>query len=75
MNERGAFLIWAILLLLSATSTLAAGPSFRTLDQGGYSGIGQATNLVIRTKAEWEKFWKKHQGTVDPPAPVPAVES
>ena len=48
--------------------------SFRTLDQGDYSLIGRATNLVLRTQADWEELWKRHQGTVDRPAPVPAVD-
>ena len=48
--------------------------SFRTLDQGTYSCLTPATNLVIRRPADWETLWQRYQGMMEPPAPVPAVD-
>jgi hypothetical protein len=66
--------ISTIVLLFTAVGAFGQDVLFRTLDQGGYSGINRATNLVLRTQSEWEKLWKQHQERVQPPAKVPAMD-
>jgi hypothetical protein len=66
----------AFVLLLSGISSFAAEVQVRTLAQGSHSGIGQATNHVVRTKAEWEGLCKRHEGNKGSlsPTPVPSVD-
>jgi hypothetical protein len=68
-----AYHICAVILLVSGVNGFAAELQFRTLAQGGHSGIGQATNRVIQSQAEWEDFWKKAQGMVVPSPAAPSV--
>lgn len=64
----------AMVLLAGVMRSLGEEVSFRTLAQGGSSGITQATNRVIKTQGDWEKLWQRHQGNVDPAAKVPVVD-
>lgn len=41
---------------------------FETIDQGQYSDITTAMNLVIYKKKPWIAFWKKHAGNTEPPS-------
>jgi hypothetical protein len=66
--------VCAVLALSALTEAFGTELPFRSLDKGGYSGIAQATNLVIQSTGEWAALWKRHQGTVDPTAPMPAVD-
>ena len=69
-----ALLLFASVLLFGAVGTLSEEIPFRTLAQGNQSGIGVATNLVIKTRSEWEKHWKAHQGKAEPVVRAPAVD-
>lgn len=74
MKEQTCLLILAHILFRGVVASFGEQLSFRTLAQGTYSGFARATNLVLRTRTEWEKLWKLHQGTVDPATAIPAVD-
>ncbi|MFN3530950.1 MAG: hypothetical protein ACK41Q_00310 [Candidatus Brocadia sp.] len=40
---------------------------FETIDQGQYSDITTAMNLVIYKKRPWIAFWKEHAGNTEAP--------
>jgi hypothetical protein len=57
----------AILVVAIAQS---AAPPVTTVAQGAYSGISDASEVVVRSPAEWNALWKAHAGL----QPIPAVD-
>jgi hypothetical protein len=57
----------AILVVAIAQS---ATPPVTTVAQGAYSGISDASEVVVRSRAEWDALWKAHAGL----QPIPAVD-
>ena len=57
----------AILVVAIAQS---ATPPVATVAQGAYSGISDASEVVVRSPAEWGALWKAHAGL----KPIPAVD-
>ena len=57
----------AILVVAIAQS---ATPPVATVAQGAYSGISDASEVVVRSQVEWDALWKAHAGL----KPVPAVD-
>jgi len=57
----------AILVMAIAQS---AAPPVATVAQGAYSGISDASEVVVRSQAEWDALWKAHAGL----KPTPAVD-
>jgi hypothetical protein len=57
----------AILVVAIAQS---AAPPVTTVGQGAYSGINDASELVVRSPTEWDALWKAHAGL----KPIPAVD-
>jgi hypothetical protein len=49
----------AILVLAMAQS---AAPRITTVAQGAYSGINDASEVVVRSPTEWDALWKAHAG-------------
>ncbi|CAN5526413.1 hypothetical protein BH10CYA1_BH10CYA1_32390 [soil metagenome] len=41
---------------------------------GSYSGIVEATNVVVRTRSDFKKLWAQHQSKSFPPAPLPRFD-
>jgi hypothetical protein len=60
-------LLIAILVVAIAQS---ANPPVTTVAQGAYSGISDASEVVVRSQAEWNALWKAHAGL----QPLPAVD-
>jgi hypothetical protein len=64
-----------IFLSLFAAASASAGPlRFRTVDQGVFSGITDAREIVARTEAEWETLWAEHTSYQNPPQERPEVD-
>jgi len=60
----------AIVALVGCTIATGADPiTLRSLGKGGFSGIKEARQEVIKDKAAWEKLWTEHAKT-----PVPEVD-
>ena len=57
----------AILVVAIAQS---AAPRVTTVVRGAYSGISDASEVVVRSPAEWDALWKAHAGL----QPIPAVD-
>lgn len=51
-----------------------AGPSQVTLVESAYSGFREATRLVVRDLATWERVWPVLNGRVEPMPPVIAPD-
>ena len=58
-----------IAILVVAIAQSAAQP-VTTVAQGAYSGISDASEVVLRSRAEWDALWKAHAGL----QPIPAVD-
>jgi hypothetical protein len=58
-----------IAILVVAIAQSAAQP-VTTVAQGAYSGISDASEVVVRSRAEWDALWKAHAGL----QPIPAVD-
>lgn len=72
-------------LLLAAVEACAAQPSLpgnsapknvpvTTIDKGNFSGVREPLQVVIRTPAEWESFWKRHVSIQNPASPPPSID-
>lgn len=59
-----AFLLTAVLMMQPA----AAAP--RTIEKGDQSNVDDATQVLVRSEAEWSKLWQQHA----PDHPKPAVD-
>ena len=65
----------AIVTLLGCTSATGAAPlTLRSLAKGGFSGIGEARQEVIKDKAAWEKLWTEHSKPTRSASPPPDVD-
>src|SRR5262245_60604732 len=58
-----------IAILVVAIAQSAPSP-VATVAQGGYSGISDASEVVVRSPAEWDALWKAHAGL----KPIPSVD-
>lgn len=58
-----------IAILVVAIAQIAA-PPVATVAQGAYSGISDASEVVARSRVEWDALWKAHAGL----QPIPAVD-
>ena len=58
---------------LSVAVALAQPAEVRPMSvaRGGFSGIGNATEVVVRSNGDWEKLWKSHAAAQQP---VPAID-
>jgi PrcB C-terminal len=56
----------AILVVAVAQSAV---PPVATVAQGAYSGISDASEVVVRSRVEWDALWKAHAGL----KPIPGV--
>jgi hypothetical protein len=65
-----------LLLLASCTgcSAVAAPVPFSTLAKGLASGVGQPTQIVVRTQNDWAALWSRHMRTQTAPSPPPPVD-
>ena len=63
-----------VALLGCTTATGADQPILRSLGKGGFSGIKEARQEVIKDKAAWEKLWTEHTTTTRNAAPAPEVD-
>src|SRR5262245_35790098 len=64
----------SVLLLLAsctACAAVAAPVPFSTLAKGLASGVGQPTQVVVRTENDWAALWSRHMGTQIAPSPPP----
>jgi hypothetical protein len=57
---RDGVVSWLLFILLAATM-FAQNPAPRTIDKGMHSSIGAPREVVIRTLAEYNAFWKEHR--------------
>ncbi|HKS36199.1 MAG TPA: protease complex subunit PrcB family protein [Verrucomicrobiae bacterium] len=65
----------AIVTLVGCTSAAGADPlTLRSLGKGGFSGIKDVRQEVIKDKAAWEKLWTEHTKTTRTATPVPEVD-
>ncbi|PYL01207.1 MAG: hypothetical protein DME19_02410, partial [Verrucomicrobia bacterium] len=46
----------------------------RSLAKGGFSGIKEARQEVIRDPVAWEKLWKQHSASASSAEKIPAVD-
>ena len=66
-------LSWHIVTIFVSLTVAAAVPqgqpslSFRTLDRGTQSGIGDARQVIIRSATEWQGLWAEHKPTRERP--------
>ena len=65
-----------VLLLASCTAcaAIAATVSFATLAKGLASGVGQPTQIVVRSQHDWAALWSRHMRTPIAPPPPPSVD-
>jgi hypothetical protein len=59
----------AVLLAGCVLPSAAASVPLRNLGKGASSGIKEPTEEVIRNQAAWDKFWARHAGQANAPAP------
>jgi hypothetical protein len=63
-----------LVLLASATAcaAIAVTVPFTILAQGIASGVGQPTQIVVRSQSDWAALWSRHARTqlASPPPPV-----
>ena len=59
-----------LIAILAVAFAQIATPSVMTVAQGAYSGISDASEVVVRSRAEWDALWKAHAGL----QPIPAVD-
>src|SRR5688572_7810255 len=65
----------AVATLLGCTTAIGADPlTLRSLGKGGFSGIKEAKQEVIKDKVAWEKLWTEHTTTTRKAAPAPEVD-
>ncbi len=68
----------ASLLLLLASCTACAAVAgtvpFSTLAKGLASGVGQPTQIVVRSQNDWAALWSRHMRTQIAPPPPPPVD-
>jgi len=57
-----------------ATATGADPLTLRSLAKGGFSGIKEEKEEVIKDGAAWEKLWTEHGKTTRNATPAPAVD-
>jgi hypothetical protein len=66
--------ILGMVILSGCASTEASGElPRRDLAKGAFSGIQDSQQHVIRTEAAWQKLWKQHAATRQPPPEPPTV--
>ncbi len=59
---------------LAAAPAAPALPGDALVDiNGGFSGIDQAQETVLKNEKGWKNFWKNHVKNVEPAPPLPAV--
>jgi hypothetical protein len=58
-----------IAILVVAIAQSANSP-VTTVAQGAYSGVSEASDVVVRSQVEWDALWKAHAGL----KPIPAVD-
>jgi hypothetical protein len=56
--------------VVSATNEL----EFRSLDRYGFSGVTEATHVVVRTPAEWTALWERHKNRPERIGMLPTVD-
>jgi hypothetical protein len=59
-----------LIAILAVAVAQSATPPVMTVAQGAYSGISDASEVVVRSRAEWDALWKAHAGL----QPVPAAD-
>src|SRR6266511_743441 len=74
MNLHGSTAGGLVALLGCATATGADSLSVRSLAKGGFSGIQEAKQEVIKSRAAWEKLWTQHQKSAGNATPLPEVD-
>ena len=57
-------------LMILGVAAMAQATSPRTIEKGDQSNIDDATQVLVRTEAEWSKLWQRH----NPDRPKPAVD-
>jgi len=65
-----------LLLLASCTACAATAATmpFATLAKGLASGVGQPTQIVVRSQTDWAALWSRHMRTQIAPPPPPSVD-
>src|SRR5882672_1575839 len=65
-----------LLLLASCTAcaAVAVAVTFSTLAKGLASGVGQPTQIVVRSQNDWAALWSRHMRTQIAPPPPPSVD-
>src|SRR5262244_523922 len=64
-----------LLLLASCTACAAAAAvPFSTLAKGLASGVGQPTQIVVRSQNDWAELWSRHMRAQSAPPPLPSVD-
>jgi len=65
-----------VLLLASCTAGAAVAVTvpFSTLATGLASGVGQPTQIVVRSQNEWTALWSRHMRAPSAPPPPPSVD-
>src|SRR5213594_288709 len=65
-----------VLLLASCTAGAAVAVTvpFSTLAKGLASGVGQPTQIVVRSQNEWTALWSRHMRAPSAPPPPPSVD-
>lgn len=68
----------AVVPCMPTTSALANSKatalSVTAIENGGFSGVQDKLQEVVRTDAEWKKLWEKHKRTVRPQPSLPKVD-
>jgi protease stability complex PrcB-like protein len=59
-----------LIALLVVAIAQTAAPPVTTVAQGANSGISEASEVVVRSRVEWDALWKAHAGL----QPIPAVD-
>ena len=59
-----------LIAILVVAIVQSANPPVMTVAQGAYSGISDASEVVVRSQVEWDALWKAHAGL----KPIPAVD-
>ena len=65
----------AIVTLAGCTIATGADPiTLRSLGKGGFSGIKEVRQEVVKDKAAWEKLWTEHARPTRNDSPAPEVD-
>ena len=62
------------LLVFVMNVNAADAPKIRNIAKGGFSGIQEATEVVVTNSTQWTELWKKHSARKIPEPTAPEID-